>query len=284
MTSYSHLLTQRTHDVLFVTLNNPVTRNALSVELTAELTQLCRETLNDTALRAIVLRGAQGFFCAGGNIGGFQSRLDTHAQTAKGEDPIAARNREFGKFLELWTALPVPIIAVVEGAAMGGGMGLACTADVVLATQDAKFALTETTLGIIPAQIAPFVQQRIGRRNTLRLGMFGERVSGEQAVVLGIVDAFAADSAALDELVAQWLTRMSRCAPGANQALKRLLAPSDAPAVSRMLNDAAFSFSACMRSEGPEGIAAFREKRTPNWLVQFDAAEVRKASATRSVL
>ena len=120
----------------------------------------------DRVDNAVVLRGAGGFFCAGGNVGSFQSRLDA---AATDEDPVAARNREFGRFMQRLAALPVPVIAVVEGAAMGGGMGLACAADLVLATQDAKFALSETALGIIPAQIAPFVVARLGRRAALRL-------------------------------------------------------------------------------------------------------------------
>lgn len=286
MSSYTSLLLHRAHDVLFVTLNCPATRNALSPEVTAELTQVSRDAQADTALRAIVLRGSQGFFCAGGNIGSFQSRLDAHTQSeatahaSLEHDPIAARNREFGRFLEMWSALPVPIIAVVEGAAMGGGMGLACTADIVLATEDAKFALTETALGIIPAQIAPFVQARIGQRNAIRLGLFGERVSGQQAVALGLVDELAVDSQTLDERLTHWLSRMSRCAPGANQALKRLFTQTrNSKDLAQQLDDAALSFSACMRNEGPEGIAAFREKRAAHWHVTFDVMQIRQAHA-----
>ncbi|MPM31007.1 2,3-dehydroadipyl-CoA hydratase [bioreactor metagenome] len=286
MPHYTHLRVHRLQDVLFVTLNSPATRHALSPEMTAELYQVSTLIQADLSLRAVVLRGSQGFFCAGGNIGSFQSRLDAHVQSAPQQiqdlkqDPIAARNREFGKFLELWSALPVPIIAVVEGAAMGGGMGLACTADVVLATEGAKFGLTETTLGIIPAQIAPFVRARIGRRNALRLGMFGEQVSGPQAVALGLVDELAADSQALDERLAHWLTRMCRCAPRANQALKHLFRGNDgvaAASLSQTLDAAARSFSDCMRDEGPEGIAAFKERRSARWQVTFDAEQIRHA-------
>ena len=278
MNRYTHLRVNRVQDVLFVTLHCPDTRNALSPEVTAELYQVSTLAQADAALRAIVLRGSQGFFCAGGNIGSFQSRLQAHQQTAPTQDPIAARNREFGKFLELWSALPVPIIAAVEGAAMGGGMGLACTADIVLATEDARFALTETALGIIPAQIAPFVEARLGRRNALRLGLFGERVSGPQALALGLVDELVPDSHALDERLALWLSRMCRCAPGANRALKRLFVCNDpAQPLSQMLDAAAESFSACMRDEGPEGIAAFKEKRPARWHASFDAEQIRQA-------
>lgn len=284
MTPFNHLLVSRLQDVLFITLNNPATRNALSTELVDELTQVTTHIQADTQLRAVVLRGSQGFFCAGGNIGNFEVRLNAQRQASAApnatlaDDPVAARNRVFGHFLESWSALPVPMIAVVEGAAMGGGMGLACTADIVLTTRDAKFALTETALGIIPAQIAPFVEARIGRRNTLRLGLFGEWISGEQAVALSIVDELAADSAALDALLAQWLTRMCRCAPHANQALKRLLTrESSTPALSQQLDQAALVFSRCMQDEGEEGIAAFRSKRAANWHATFSAEQIRQA-------
>lgn len=272
MGTFQHVLLRREHDVLFATLNRPETRNALAPEVVAELAQVVGLAESDAAVRALVLRGAQGFFCAGGNVGNFQARLDADAQ---GEDPVAARNREFGRFMQRLNALPVPVIAAVEGAAMGGGMGLACAADLVLATQDAKFALSETSLGIIPAQIAPFVVARLGQRAALRLGLFGERVSGEAARALGLVDELAADGTALDALLAQWLTRLCASAPGANRTLKPLLHRCGREEDGALLDDAARLFAACMRAEGAEGIAAFREKRSAAWRRAFTADAVR---------
>lgn len=272
MSSAPPVLLRREHDVLFATLNRPETRNALAPEVVTALMQAVAQAESDAAVRALVLRGAGGFFCAGGNVGNFQARLDADAA---GEDPVAARNREFGRFMQRLAALPVPVIAVVEGAAMGGGMGLACAADLVLATQDAKFALSETSLGIIPAQIAPFVAARLGRRAALRLGLFGERVAGGAAQALGLVDELAFDGAALDALLAQWLTRLCACAPGANRALKPLLRRCGREDDGALLDDAARLFAACMRSEGAEGIAAFREKRPAAWRHEFTADAVR---------
>ncbi|WP_416401229.1 enoyl-CoA hydratase/isomerase family protein [Alicycliphilus denitrificans] len=272
MDGFAHILLRREHGVLLATLNRPETRNALAPEVVAELARAVGIAESDDTVRALVLRGARGFFCAGGNVGSFQSRLDA---ATTDEDPVAARNREFGRFMQRLAALPVPVIAVVEGAAMGGGMGLACAADLVLATQDAKFALSETALGIIPAQIAPFVVARLGRRAALRLGLFGERVSGSAAQALGLVDELAADGAALDALLAQWLTRLCACAPGANRALKPLLRRCGRDEDGALLDDAARLFAACMRREGAEGIAAFREKRPAAWRHEFTADAVR---------
>lgn len=281
MGEFHHILLRRTHDVLFATLNRPETRNALAPEVVAELAQAVGMAETDPTVRALVLRGAQGFFCAGGNVGNFQSRLDAAPGTGSpgAEDPVAARNREFGHFMQRLAALPVPVIAAVEGAAMGGGMGLACAADIVLATGDAKFALSETTLGIIPAQIAPFVVARLGRRVALRMGVSGERVHGEVAVRLGLVDALAGDSTELDDLLAQWLIRICNCAPGANRTLKPLLRRCGIEDDATLLDDAALAFAACMRAEGIEGIAAFREKRPAAWRAQFDGQAVREAQA-----
>lgn len=276
--NYQHLQVQRTHDIFWITLHRPETRNALSPEMVAELNHVFIEATQNDALRALVLRGSAGFFSAGGNVGNFQSRLLADAHN--GHDPVVSRNRAFGHLLQTLTALPMPVLAVVEGAAMGGGMGLACCADIVLATEDARFALSETGLGLIPAQIAPFVQARVGRRVALRLGLSGERVSGTLAQSLGLVDDLAADSDALDALQALWISRILACGPQANRSLKALLSgrvsseTSATDSLGAWLDDAALRFAQCMRSEGAEGIAAFRERRAPAWAVTLHAAEV----------
>lgn len=275
---FEHILLRRRQNVLFATLNRPDTRHALAPEVVAELARVLDLAENDGAVRALVLRGSRGFFCAGGNVGNFQSRLD--AEATPGDDPVAARNREFGRFMQRLAALPVPVLAAVEGAAMGGGMGLACAADIVLATRDAHFALSETSLGIIPAQIAPFVVARVGQRVARRLGLGGERVSGDAALQLGLVDELARDGAHLDELLALWLGRICACAPHANRALKPLLQRCGEQSDATLLDDAARAFAACMRDEGAEGIAAFREKRAAAWRREFSADEVRRAQST----
>ena len=276
--NYEHLQVQHEHHVYWVTLHRPETRNALSPEMVAELAHVFIQAAQDDKVRAVVLRGSAGFFCAGGNVGNFQSRLQ--ATDHSEGDPVVNRNRAFGHLLQALTALPMPVLAVVEGAAMGGGMGLACCADIVLATEDARFALSETGLGLIPAQIAPFVQARVGRRVALRLGLSGERVSGALAEQLGLVDARAKSSAELNALQAQWLSRILACGPQANRSLKALLSRHVSPdaaqtgALGEWLDDAAQRFAQCMRSEGAEGIAAFRERRAPVWAVTLEAADV----------
>ncbi|PVE41329.1 enoyl-CoA hydratase/isomerase family protein [Limnohabitans planktonicus] len=277
--NYEHLRVQRAHHIYWVTLHRPETHNALSTEMVAELAHVVIRAALDSALRAVVLRGSAGFFSAGfftadGHVGNFHSRLQAidHAEG----DPAVHRNLAFGHLLQAITALPMPVLAVVEGAAMGGGLGLACCADIVLATEDARFALSETGLGLIPAQIAPFVQARVGHREALRLGLSGERVSGTLAQSLGLVDALAADSEALDALQAQWLSRILAYRPQANHSLKAQLSQdvAGAPSLGPQRVDAPQRFAQCMHREGAKGLPALRVRRAPSGSFTLQGADV----------
>ncbi len=266
------LVCTRLRDVLFVTINRPQARNALNAEVVGAIAQVARDAGSDTALRAIVLRGANGFFCAGGDVSDFKRRLD---EVSAREDPVALRNRAFGAFMETVVSIPVPLVAVVEGAALGGGMGLACMSDIVLATAQARFSLTETSLGVVPAQIMPFVVGRIGAVRARRMGLSAERVEGQQAMQLGIVDALADGTDALEALLADWLTRIGRCAPNANRVMKTMAGEATEMARGVFLDQAAHAFSRCMQDEGRVGIAAFRAREPAPWCVEFSAADIR---------
>jgi len=265
----SKLRTLRQGGFLFLTLDDAPTRNALSPEMVEELKAAIEAAAADTTLRAVVLRGANGFFCAGGSIGNFQERLQAE-QTQGAADPIAAHNRTFGDFLTALARLPKVLVAVIEGAAMGGGFGLACVADIALARRDAKFALSETTLGLVPAQIAPFVVARIGQARARRLALSGERIDGVEALRIGLVDFVAEDATALETRLLAVLHGIARCAPGANAATKALLQECAEVELAPILDRAARSFARQMRSEGAEGVAAFRDKRDAAWVEKLE--------------
>jgi len=267
------ILTARLHDVLFVTLNRPATRHALAADMVQGLEAIAQGAQSDSTLRAIVLRGSNHFFCAGGDVGNFQTRLE---DTATDHDPVALRNRKFGQFMELLGTIPVPVVAMVEGAAMGGGMGLACLSDIVLATQSAKFVLSETSLGIVPAQIMPFVVDRIGVPASRRMGLTAERVSGALALQLGLADELADDSAALESVLARWLTQICKCAPRANRVMKKMAVLAVSEERGPFLDQAAHTFAATMRDEGMTGIASFRARTPAPWCVTFTAQDIRK--------
>ncbi len=259
------LRSERADAFLFLTLDDAPTKNALSPEMVEELKLAFAFAADDPQLRAVVLRGAGGTFCAGGSVGNFQERL--RAAPPEGEaDPIAAHNRQFGDFLLALTRLPKVLIAVVEGAAMGGGFGLACVADIVLARRDAKFALSETTLGLVPAQIAPFVVARIGQAEARRLALSGERIDGQEALRIGLANHVAEDASALEARLLAVLQGVGRCAPGANAATKALIAQCAEIAFAPILDGAAQEFARQLRGEGAAGVAAFRDKRDAPWV------------------
>jgi isohexenylglutaconyl-CoA hydratase len=181
-------------------------------------------------------------------------------------DPVAIQNRRFGTFLSRFDSLPQTIVVVVEGAAFGGGLGLAAIGDVVIATAGTRFAMSETGLGIVPAQIAPFVAARVGVPEARRLALTGLRFDGREAGRIGLVHHVCEDVAALEATLAKVLTEIGCCAPGANAATKRLLLASRTVPLDPLLDQAADAFAAALRgAEGQEGVTAFLEKRKPGW-------------------
>lgn len=253
--------------VLHVTLDRPETKNALNRAMVADLTAVVDHLAAHPGIRATVVRGANGTFCAGGDINGFKEMFSTPLPAAGERDGVALHNRRFGAIMSRFEALPQTIVMVVEGAAYGGGLGLMCGGDVVLAAADAKFSISETTLGVPPAQIAPFVAQRIGVARTRRLSLTAHRFDGREAERLGLVDMACDGTAALDAALAQVLAGISRCAPEANATTKRLLLASRTMPREELLEQSADAFAACLRgAEGREGVTAFLEKRKPKWM------------------
>ena len=161
---------------------------------------------------------------------------------------------------------PQAVIVLVEGAAIGGGLGLACVGDVTIVTRDARFRLSETSLGIPPAQIAPFVTERVGLTQARRLMLTGARFEGAEAVQYGIGHILAEDSADMEAKCAEVLAQIAMCAPGANATTKRIVFETTRLPRAQALDFAALGFADCMLSaEGREGVSAFIEKRKPNW-------------------
>ena len=258
------LILERQGSVLKIWLNRPQAKNALSEEMTDELHLVLDAVRDDRSIRTLVLRGKGGVFCAGGDIKGFKS--DMQAVSA---EQVAKSNRSFGDLMIKINEQPQVVIVLVEGAAIGGGLGLACVADVTLVTADARFRLSETSLGIPPAQIAPFVRERVGLTQARRLMLTGARFQGEEAVRLGIGHQVAMDADDLEAQCEVILGHINACAPGANAVTKGILFESLRRPRAEALDFASQGFAQCMLSpEGLEGIAAFVEKRKPSWADQ----------------
>ncbi|AJY31990.1 enoyl-CoA hydratase/isomerase family protein [Burkholderia thailandensis 34] len=250
--------------VVFATLNRPAKRNALSDDLVAALDAECERAAGDCAARAFVLRGAGGTFCAGGDFGGFNAMMREPAP-AGAPDPIAASNRRFGALLERLATLPMPTLAVVEGAAAGGGCGLAAACDRVLIASDAYLSMPETSLGLPPAQIAPFIVARAGAARGRWLMLTARRLSAADALHAGLVDAIAGADG-IERLLRSELARVLACEPAALRATKRIVADALRRERGRVLDAAAGEFAAALRSGiVAEGLAALSGTRLPSW-------------------
>ncbi len=262
-----NLLLRRDGWRLHVTLNRPQVRNAMSFSMVRELIAVFDAIAGDRTLRAVILRGADGTFCAGGDIKDMAAARGAEPGP-DGQDPLAATNRLFGAMLLRVEAAPQAVIAVVEGAALGGGFGLVCVSDVAIASEEVRFRLPETSLGIPPAQIAPFIVRRVGLTQARRLAVTGGSLDANQALALGLIHHITAVTH-IDELLHRVLADLARCAPEAVATTKRLVlaaAGAHGDALAGLLDVAAHEFAAAARGpESVEGMSAFLQKRRPTW-------------------
>ena len=265
------VLVEQVGAVLHITLNRPESRNAMSLQMVAELRQVLaaaegRAGQSD-AVRVVVLRGAGGHFCAGADLkdmAGARMRAMQAAGTGA-PDAIAEVNAEFGELCVAYSRTPLAVVAVLEGTVMGGGFGLACVADVAIASETAIFRLPETSLGVVPAQIAPFLVERLGYSQAKRLAVTGGRLDAAAALRLGLVHEVVT-SEALHLAVDKVLSDILACAPGALAATKALMAQARLREPQDLVLSAAAIFSqAAQGPEGLEGMTAFMQKRKPQW-------------------
>jgi methylglutaconyl-CoA hydratase len=245
-----------------VTLARPEVRNAFNDTVIAELREAFGALGGESpgALRVVILAGEGTVFCAGADVDWMRRSIGLSAE-ANERDAAAMQ-----AMLAAIDTCPVPVVARVQGAALGGGMGLCAVADVVIATSDATFGFTETKLGIIPAVIGAFVVPKIGQSNARALFTTGERFGADRAQRIGLVHEVVADEAALDRRVDEIVTELRTAGPIAARAAKalvrdlRTMSPDEASAetvrrIARLRTSA----------EGQEGLTAFVEKRPPTW-------------------
>jgi isohexenylglutaconyl-CoA hydratase len=248
------LLLEPHNGVLHITLNRPECRNAMSLEMVNELRAVLAQL--DSQTRAVVISGAGGHFCAGADV----------KDLVTAGNQLQALNRAFGTLLQAVEAVPQVVIVVLQGAVLGGGFGLACVSDIAIADHQAQFGLPETGLGLLPAQIAPFVVKRIGLTQARRLALTAARFDGLEAERLGVVHFTEHDAQALAERLDEVLGHVLRCAPGANGRTKALLLASVDEPLEAVLDRGAQWFAEAVRGEeGIEGTQAFVQKRKPRW-------------------
>ncbi len=247
--------------VATVTLNRPEVHNAFDDALIAELTATLRTLAADPAVRLVVLTGAGKSFSAGADLG-WMKRMAAYSEAENLADA-----RALAALMRTLDGLDRPTVALVQGPAYAGGVGLVACCDVAICADGASFALTETRLGLIPAVIGPYVVAAIGARAARRYCLTAERFDAAEALRLGLVhqvvpaDALAA---AGEKIVATLLA----CAPNALREAKALVRRvAHGPVDEAMVEDTAGRIARIrVGPEGREGIAAFLEKRKPSWV------------------
>jgi methylglutaconyl-CoA hydratase len=251
---------QNQGQVAEITLNRPEVRNAFDDSLIQSLTAAFTRLGKDANVRVIILRAAGSAFCAGADLNWMRRSVDfSFSENVQDAHHLAA-------MLKTIHDCPKPVIARVHGAAFGGGVGLVAACDIALATESAKFCLSETRLGLIPAVISPFVLQKIGQTAARRYFLTAEVFSAVQAAQLNLITEVATDEAALDALLDNMVAAILGNGPEALGQSKVLLEQ-----ISHFAWDRAVDITTKMiaerraSAEGQEGMRAFLEKRAPRW-------------------
>ena len=264
MAGYSSISFERDGAIARLTLQRPERRNALTHAMMLELEDAFSRVRDDAGCRVLVLRGAGGHFCAGGDLDAMADMTPPPANGAT--DPLVAAYRQFGSALLALNNLPQATVAIVEGSAVGGGFGIACCSDVVLLHDSARFGVPEPKVGFIPSQIIPFLVRRLGEGPVRELAVTGRVIDAEEAYRLGIGRFRCRDETAIEATLKGLLEDILKMEPQALATVKRLVLSCAAEEDAAVLDDAAESLVGLLRRpQVAAGIEAFMAKTTPPW-------------------
>lgn len=251
---------ERRGDEIWWTLDRPAVRNALDDVLIAALSEQAREVARDDSVRVVVISGAGAAFCAGADLA-WMRRMRDYDAAQNLRDALAV-----AEMFHALASLPMPLVARVHGAALGGGSGLLALSDLVIATEDTQVGFTEARVGILPATIAPYVIRRIGVAAARALFLRAHRLDAADAHRLGLFDEVVA-TGAIDDVLRSRLDELAMGAASSHRATKALLAqlvPLPDAAQRRLTAEAIAGQR--VSADGQEGLRAFLEKRQPSWI------------------
>ena len=253
---YKTLLVDDRDGVVTVTLNRPEVHNAFNDELIAEAIELF-DGLARSSARAVVLRGSGANFCAGADLN-WMSRMVSYSRDENVRD-----SAKLAKMYAVMNECPLPIVGRIQGAAIGGGVGLVAVCDVAICARESKFGLSEVKLGILPAVISPYVIAKIGETHARALFLTGERFDAERALRIGLVHRVADD---LDAAVEETIAQLRTSGPEAVRECKKLIAHV---AASELAEAVPYTIEAIaarrVSEEGQGGMSAFLRKEKPPW-------------------
>jgi methylglutaconyl-CoA hydratase len=258
--NYRTLIVSEENAVLSVTLNRPDVHNAFNDELIAEAIEVFGGIAATTNLRAVVLRSGGANFCAGADLN-WMSRMVSYTREENIRD-----SSQLAKMYALINECPIPVVGRIQGAAIGGGVGLVAVCDIAIATRASKFGLSEVKLGILPAVISPYVIEKIGASHARALFLTGERFDAERALRIGLVHRVVEDEAALDTAIGETLAQLATSGPEAVKACKKLIA---FVSTNELAENIPYTIEAIaerrVSEEGQAGMQAFLKKGKPPW-------------------
>lgn len=248
--------------VVFITINRPQKKNAFDAATIAALHEAFETLHGADHVRVVFLRGAGGTFSAGADLGWMRDAVDW-SESDNRDDAMG-----LAKMLKSLHDIPALTVALVEGAAMGGGAGIVCACDMAVAVEETRFAFSEVKLGLIPATIAPYVIEAVGARRARQLFLTANIFDADYAAHAGLIDMVLPEGS-MDEFVSMLTDSLSRNAPGAMGDAKRLVHDVVGQKIDRgLMEDTARRIARARVSvEGQEGVRAFLDKRDPSWAV-----------------
>jgi methylglutaconyl-CoA hydratase len=261
MSEESAVLHFSTEGIATITLNRPELHNAFDEELIERLGDMFEDVGHQDGVRAVVVAAAGKSFCAGADLN-WMKRAAHFTEEDNLED-----SRALGRMLKNLHAIPKPTIALVQGAAYGGGLGLVAACDIAIGVKAAKFCLSEVKLGILPAMISPYVVEAIGIRACRRYFLTAEVFEATEAYRLGLLHEVVEDVHDLAEARDRLLDLIMKNAPGAMADSKDLIyTVANRPIEQEVIEETAERIASRRATdEGKEGVQAFLEKRKPNW-------------------
>lgn len=251
------LLIEQRGAARWLTLNRRDRRNALSRDLVRALHDAVVAAANDERCRCIVLAGAGSVFCAGADLNEFREASDPAVLTGDGE--------MLSRTLEVLSASKKPVIARIQGPAVGGGVGLVAAVDFAIGVSDARFTLSEVRLGLTPAVISPYVLRALDRRRAQAFMLASTPMDAQQALAQGLLTAVV-EADKLDDAIDALVQSLAQAAPGALAAVKTLVRDIDGLSLAEAREVTVRQLAERRASaEGQEGMSAFLEKRKPSW-------------------
>lgn len=246
--------------VVFVTINRPEKKNAFDAATIAALYEAFETLHGADKVRVVFIRGAGGTFSAGADLNWMRSAADW-SESDNRDDAMG-----LAKMLKALHDVPALTVALVEGAAMGGGAGIVAACDMAVAVEGTRFAFSEVKLGLIPATIAPYVIEAVGARRARQLFLTANIFDADYAAHAGLIDMVLPEGS-VDEFISMLTDSLSANAPGAMGDAKRLVNDVAGEEIdNRLLEETAKRIArARISAEGQEGVRAFLDKRAPNW-------------------